>query len=59
MRANKWKSIGISIRLIWDMDRMLLMHTIAASVIGAVVPYIGIFLSAYVLDGLQSGEETR
>lgn len=59
MRANKWKSIGNSIRLIWEMDRMLLMHTIAASVIGVVVPYIGIFLSAYVLDGLQSGEEIR
>ena len=57
MRENKWKSIGMSVRLIWEMDRMLLIHSIAASVTGTVIPFIGIFLSAYVLDGLQNGIE--
>ena len=55
MRENKWKSIGMSVRLIWDMDKMLLIHSIAASVTGTAIPFIGIFLSAYVLDGLQNG----
>lgn len=57
MRENKWKSIGMAVRLILDMDRMLLIYCIAASVTGTSVPFIGIFLSAYVLDGLQNEEE--
>lgn len=59
MQKNKWKNIGISIQLIWKMDRMLLLHSLASSIIDAVIPFIGIFLSAYVLDGLQSGSDMK
>lgn len=57
MQKNKWKNIGMSVRLIWDMDRILLIYCIAASVAGTAIPFIGILLSAYVLDGLQNGAE--
>ena len=56
MQNHKWKSIGSSIRLIWEMDRWLLIHSLAASVIEAALPFIAIILSGYVLDGLKEGE---
>ena len=56
MRNHKWKSIGSSVRLIWEMDRWLLVHTLAASVIGSALPFVAIVLSGYVLDGLREGE---
>lgn len=59
MQVSKWKNIGMSFRLIWNMDRKLLFYSIAASVVGSVLPFIGLFLSAYVLDGLQNGEEMK
>ena len=59
MQENRWKSIGAGVRLIWDMDRMLLFCSLAASVAGTAVPFIGIFLSAYVLDGLQNGTDIK
>lgn len=59
MRNHKWKSIGTSINLIWRMDRWLLILSLAASVIESAIPFIGIYLSAYVLNGLKSGEKMR
>lgn len=57
MQETRGKRIGMALRLIWDMDRLLLFYSIAASVAGSVVPFIGILLSGYVLDGLQAGKE--
>lgn len=55
MTNNKWKNIGIALQLTWKMDRWLIIHSIVAALIDAVVPFIGIFLSGYILDGLQIG----
>lgn len=41
------------------MDRWLLIFCLAASVIGSAIPFIGIYLSAYLLDGLKSGEKIQ
>ncbi len=57
MRNRKWKSIRQALKFMWDMDKWLLIHSVAASLIGSVTPFIGILLSAYVLDGLAAGEK--
>ena len=57
MRNRKGKSIRQALKFMWDMDKWLLIHSAAASFIGSVTPFIGILLSAYVLDGLASGEK--
>ena len=59
MRNGKLRKVGIALELLWKMDRWLLLHTLIVSVIKSVNPFVGIFLSAYVLDGLQAGKETR
>lgn len=56
LKHNKLKSAGIAIRLMWNMDKWLLIHSITTSLIEAVTPFAGILLSAYILDGLQAGE---
>ena len=57
LKHNKLKPVGIAIRLMWNMDKWLLIHSIITSVIEAATPFAGILLSAYILDGLQAGEE--
>ena len=59
MKNGKWRKTGTALKLLWDMDRWLLIHTLIVSLIKSVNPFIGIFLSAYILDGLQAGEEIR
>lgn len=56
MRNKIWKNTGIACKLMWDMDRGLVIYSIIGAIIEAVNPFIGIFLSAYVLDGLQNGQ---
>lgn len=56
LKHNKLKSAGIAIRLMWNMDKWLLIHSITTSLIEAVTPFAGILLSAYILDSLQAGE---
>lgn len=57
MDSKKWKSISVAIKLIWQMDPWLMIHSFFVSAIESVIPFIGIFLSGYILDGLQTGEE--
>lgn len=59
MRSSKWKSIGVSVKLIWEMDKWILIYSFITSVIESAEPFIGIFLSAYVLDGLREGERLQ
>ncbi len=59
MNNNRWKNIGIALRLIWQMDRWLLIHSMGEALIDSVLPLIGIYLSGYILDGLQKGREFR
>lgn len=56
---TKYACIGKALRLIWNMDRRLLIDTVLIAVLDAALPYIGILLSAYVLDGLQQGMEMK
>ncbi|WP_455617094.1 ABC transporter ATP-binding protein [Eisenbergiella sp.] len=57
LKHNKLKPVGIAIRLMWNMDKWLLLHSIITSVIEAATPFAGILLSAYILDGLQAGTD--
>ena len=57
LKHNKLKSAGIAIRLMWNMDKWLLIHSITTSLFEAVTPFAGILLSAYILDGLQAGKD--
>lgn len=56
MSNKKNKSICTAIRLIWNMDKWLLIYSIGASLLESVIPFFGIILSAHILDGLQAGE---
>mgnify|MGYP005805639713 CR=1 FL=1 len=56
MRNKNWKNICTACKLMWDMDRGLVVYSLIGSMVEAITPFIGIFLSAYVLDGLQTGQ---
>ena len=56
MSSKKGKAVGTGIKLVWQMDKWLLIHSCIGAVIESAIPFIGIFLSAYILDGLQAGE---
>lgn len=58
-KISKLKSIGQAFRLIWSMDKWLMIYNIFISLIQSAIPFIGILLSAYVLEGLQSGAEAK
>lgn len=53
---SKWKNIRIAVRLIWELDRELLVFILIASMTEAAIPLIAIVLSGYVLDGLREGK---
>lgn len=57
MQSGKWKNIRIAVRLIWELDRQLLVFILIASMAEVAIPFIAIVLSGYVLDGLREGEE--
>lgn len=44
-------------RMMWELDRTVCLTGIAVAFIDAVQPFIGIFLSSYVLDGLEQGQD--
>ncbi len=46
-------------RMMWALDRTVCLTGIAVALIDAVQPFIGIFLSAYVLDGLEQGRDMK
>ena len=56
MSSKKGKAVSAGIKLVWQMDKWLLIHSCIGAVIESAIPFIGIFLSAYILDGLQAGE---
>lgn len=45
--------------MMWELDREVCLTGIAVAFIDAVQPFIGIFLSAYVLDGLEQGQDMK
>ena len=44
-----------SIKLMWELDRIVLIVTVIKAIIQAFPPFCGILLSAYILDGLTLG----
>lgn len=44
-------------RMMWQLDRTVCVTAAATALTDAVQPFIGIFLSAYVLDGLEQGQD--
>lgn len=59
MSSKKGKAVSAGIKLVWQMDKWLLIHSCIGAMIESAIPFIGIFLSAYILDGLQAGEPHR
>lgn len=51
------KQIVFVQRLLWQLDKTLFLALAAGTVIDAAQPFIGIYLSAYVLDGLAQGQK--
>ncbi len=43
-------------RMLWQLDRTIFIMLVLETIIDAVLPFIGIYLSAYVLDGLTLGQ---
>lgn len=54
---NAMKNSKDMIRIMWRLDRTLVLLTTANALIQALIPFVGIYLSAYVLDGLGTGQE--
>lgn len=51
------KNITDAIRMMWQLDKTLVIVAILQALIEAALPFIGIYLSAYVLDGMLAGAE--
>jgi len=52
---NIWNDITSSLKMLWNLDRILFLVCVGTALIASAIPYIEIYLSAYVLDGLASG----
>lgn len=52
---KSFKEIYDLLKIIWQLDRIVLILTFFCSLISAVTPFIGILLSAYILDELNAG----
>ena len=52
---NTIKIISDAVRMMWQLDRVVVISTVFGAVLDAALPFVGIYLSAYVLDGLQAG----
>lgn len=52
---NAINIISDAVRMMWQLDRVVVISTVSGAVLDAALPFVGIYLSAYVLDGLQAG----
>jgi len=52
---NIWNDIVSSLKMLWNLDKMLFSVCVGTALIDSAIPYIEIYLSAYVLDGLATG----
>ena len=59
MKAAKWKqnwyNMVKSLDMLWELDRVLFLNNIGTALLDSGMPYVEIFLSAYVLDALAAG----
>ena len=49
------KDIADAVRMMWQFDKTVVITALLRALLEAALPFIGIYLSAYVLDGLQAG----
>ena len=54
-KRNSLQIITDAIKMMWALDKGVFIFCAINAVINAVIPYIGILLSAYVVDGLVTG----
>ncbi len=59
MSGKKKENILIGLKLMWKMDKWLVIYSVLGSAVETAKSFVGIFLSAYVLDGLQDGKELK
>lgn len=57
MRKMK-RDIVETVGMMWQLDRAVVISGIFHALIEAVIPFVGIYLSAYVLDGLGAGMDS-
>lgn len=50
---KRFKSIIDSLKIIWELDSVVIISVLASSIITAIIPFIGILLSSYIVDGLS------
>ena len=51
------QNIVDTVRMMWRLDRTVVVTMLANALIEAAIPFVGIYLSAYVLDGLGTGQQ--
>lgn len=56
---SKLNHISKTLAALWQLDRIIVVASILQAVIGSIIPYIEIYLSAYVLDNLAAGLSLR
>ena len=56
---NTTANIKDMVRIMWRLDRILVILMMTNALIQALIPFAGIYLSAYVLDGLGMGQEKQ
>ena len=56
MKIKKtWGDMISALKMMWNLDRILFLTCVGSALIDSLLPYIEIYLSAYVLDGLGIG----
>ncbi|MCM1039185.1 MAG: ABC transporter ATP-binding protein/permease [Ruminococcus sp.] len=53
------KNVTDALKMMWQLDRVVGIVSVLRAIIEGALPFIGIYLSAYILDGLQRGTDGR
>lgn len=56
---QSWNNVVNSLKMLWKLDRALFLISVGTVLIDSGIPYVEIYLSAYVLDGLVAGTSFR
>ncbi len=56
---SQMNQITKTLAMLWQLDRTVFITGILGAIISSVIPYIEIYLSAYVLDGLAAGIDPK
>ncbi len=56
---SQMNQITKTLSMLWQLDRTVFLTSILGAIISSAIPYIEIYLSAYVLDGLAAGLDPK